>query len=127
MEKREETDRFYAVERNYGSFTRSFTLPTDVDDAHIDAELRDGVLTLKMPKTREQQAKKVQVKTGDNRGRTVVERNVVRQLVRLGSWSGRSKAYKLPPIDTPGLKSVIIVQAPDGGRIIAAKQAGAST
>ena len=68
MEKREENDRFYAVERNYGSFTRSFTLPTDIDDAHVDAELRDGVLTLRMPKTREQQAKKVQVKTSGGGG-----------------------------------------------------------
>lgn len=64
IEKRDENDRYYAVERSYGSFTRSFTLPTDVDEAHVDAELRDGVLTLQIPKSREQQAKKVQVKTG---------------------------------------------------------------
>lgn len=70
MEKREENDRFYAVERNYGSFTRTFTLPTDVDEAHVDAELRDGVLTLNVPKSREQQAKKVQVKTGGAGGGT---------------------------------------------------------
>ncbi|HXU69643.1 MAG TPA: Hsp20/alpha crystallin family protein [Polyangia bacterium] len=70
MEKREENDRYYAVERNYGSFTRTFTLPTDIDEAHVDAELRDGVLTLKVPKSREQQAKKVQIKTGGAGGGT---------------------------------------------------------
>jgi hypothetical protein len=67
---------------------------------------------------REQQ---VAVKTGENRGKTVAERNVVRQLVRLGGWSGRSKAYHLPDGDTDGLRSVVIVQAPKGGKILAAK------
>src|SRR5581483_550630 len=38
MEKKDENDRYYAVERQYGSFTRTFTLPTDVDDKNIDAE-----------------------------------------------------------------------------------------
>ena len=61
-EQRDEQDRYYAYERSYGSFTRSFTLPTDVDESHIDAELKDGVLTLRMPKSPEQQPKKVQVK-----------------------------------------------------------------
>lgn len=62
MEKRDDNDRYYAFERSYGSFTRTFTLPSDIDDQHIDAELREGVLTLKVPKKPEQQAKKVQVK-----------------------------------------------------------------
>jgi hypothetical protein len=67
---------------------------------------------------REQQ---VAVKSGENRGKTVVERNVVRQLARLGGWTGRSKAYRLPPADADGLKSVIIVQGVDGGGVIAVK------
>jgi hypothetical protein len=63
----------------------------------------------------------VSVKRGDNKGRTVVERNVVRELTRLGGWSGRSKAYRLPKPDADGLKTVIIVQAAHGGRILAVK------
>lgn len=63
MEQREEQDRYYAYERSYGSFTRTFTLPTDIDQAHVDAELREGVLTLRIPKSPEQQPKKVQVKS----------------------------------------------------------------
>ena len=72
MEHREEQDRYYAYERSYGSFTRSFTLPTDVDESHVEAELRDGVLTLRIPKSPEQQPKKVQVKTmgGGGAGKT---------------------------------------------------------
>jgi hypothetical protein len=64
----------------------------------------------------------VVVKSGENRGQTVVEHNVVRQLVRLGAWSGRSKAYRLPSAEADGLKSVIIVQGVHGGRIVAAKR-----
>ncbi len=62
----------------------------------------------------------VAVKSGENRGQTVVERNVVRQLARLGSWSGRSKAYRLPAVVADGLTSVVIVQGARGGHILAA-------
>jgi HSP20 family protein len=68
MSEREENDRYYAIERAYGSFTRTFTLPTDIDPARVDAELRDGVLTLKVPKSPEQQPKKVQVKSSSAGG-----------------------------------------------------------
>jgi len=64
-------------------------------------------------------AQSVAVKRGDNRGRTIVERNVVRELVRLGAWNGRSKAYRLPKPSADGLKTVIILQAAHGGRILA--------
>ena len=64
----------------------------------------------------------VPVKRGDNRGRTIVERNVVCELVRLGGWSGRSKAYRLPKPSADGLKTVIILQASHGGRILAARK-----
>lgn len=63
----------------------------------------------------------VAVKTGENRGQIVVERNVVRQLVRLGGWTGRARAYRLPAAPADGLRTVIIVQGVKGGRIIAAK------
>jgi hypothetical protein len=66
-------------------------------------------------------ARSVQVKQGDNRGRTIVERNVVEELTRLGSWTGRSKAYRLPKQSSDGLNSVIIVQAAHGGRILAVR------
>jgi hypothetical protein len=63
----------------------------------------------------------VAIKRGDNRGRTMVERNVVRELVRLGGWTGRSKAYRLPKPAAEGLKTVIIVQVAHGGRILAVR------
>lgn len=63
-EKREETDRLFTYERNYGSFTRTFTLPEGVDTEHVAAELRDGVLTLNLPKLPEVQPKKIELKVG---------------------------------------------------------------
>jgi HSP20 family protein len=63
-EKEEKTDTYYACERSYGSFTRSFTLPEGVNADKIHAELKDGVLTLMLPKRPELQPKQVQVKTG---------------------------------------------------------------
>ena len=63
----------------------------------------------------------VLVKKGENRGKTIVARNVVRQLVRLGGWAGKAKALHLPAADQEGLKTVILVQGAHGGPIIGAR------
>lgn len=52
-EKKDESKQYHVYERSYGSFTRSFTLPNTVDDAHIKAEFDNGVLTVHLPKTAE--------------------------------------------------------------------------
>jgi hypothetical protein len=62
----------------------------------------------------------VEVKKGDNKGETLAERNVVRQLVRLGRWRGRPTAFRLPAAEDEGLETLVIVQQTDGGRIVAA-------
>ena len=62
----------------------------------------------------------MKVKAGDNKGKLIVLRNVVRELVRLGPWSGREHAFRLPKAQDESLKTVILVQAPKGGRILAA-------
>ena len=49
-EHKEENKKFYVYERGYGSFQRSFTLPSTVDPAKIAAEFSKGVLTLHLPK-----------------------------------------------------------------------------
>ncbi|NEX92401.1 DUF1223 domain-containing protein [Caulobacter sp. 17J65-9] len=63
----------------------------------------------------------VAVKRGENKGQTVRHGNVVRELVKLGSWKGRPAVFRLPKAEEPGLKTVVLVQARDG-RILAAKQ-----
>jgi len=67
-------------------------------------------------------AVEVAVRAGDNRGETVVQRNVVRQIVRLGGWRGRPQAYRVPAAPDDGLKTAVIVQAPRGGRVIGVAQ-----
>jgi len=67
-------------------------------------------------------AVEVSVRAGDNRGETVVQKNVVRQITRLGSWFGRPQAYRLPAASDDGLKTAVVVQVPRGGRVIAVAQ-----
>ena len=61
--KEEKGERYYAYERSYGSFSRSFTLPEGVDTSSTHADLKDGVLTLTVHKTQQAQAKKIPVQT----------------------------------------------------------------
>ncbi len=61
-EARSEEDRFYAYERSYGSFSRSFTLPEGVDVEHAEAGLNQGVLTVSIPKKPEVKPRKIEVK-----------------------------------------------------------------
>jgi HSP20 family protein len=65
-ERRQETEesgkRFHRIERSYGSFTRSFTLPDNVDDNKVKAVFKDGVLNLSIPKTPKAEPKAIEVK-----------------------------------------------------------------
>lgn len=62
----------------------------------------------------------VPIGAGENGGRTLPHRNVVRQLVRLGAWTGAAQSFALPPAPMPGLRTALLVQAGRGGPIIAA-------
>jgi HSP20 family protein len=72
-EEVQEGDRYYAVERSYGAFTRGFTLPDDTDLEHIEAEMKDGVLNLVIPKKEEMRPKKISVKGLEEGAGRVVE------------------------------------------------------
>jgi HSP20 family protein len=62
QEKEEKGKRFHRVERCYGSFSRSFALPDNVDEAKIDAKFKDGMLKLTLPKTETKKPKAIEVK-----------------------------------------------------------------
>lgn len=62
-EKEDKSDRYYTYERNYGSFSRSFTLPEGTDIDKLRASLEQGVLTITVPKRPEVQPKKIAVKS----------------------------------------------------------------
>lgn len=59
-EKRDE-DEMHVWERSYGSFIRSFTLPTRVAEDQVTAEFKDGVLTVTLPKVEEPAGKKIEI------------------------------------------------------------------
>jgi HSP20 family protein len=62
QEKEEKDKKFHRIERLYGSFTRSFTLPANVDETKVDASFKDGILQLTIPKTKETKPKEIEVK-----------------------------------------------------------------
>ena len=64
-EDRHEGENFFADERAFGSFTRAFTLPDGVDGDQVSADLKDGVLTLHIPKKPENQPKKISIKVAE--------------------------------------------------------------
>ena len=54
-------DQYHHVERRYGSFSRSFSLPQTVDPARVSAEYRNGVLTVKLPLRDEAKPRSIKV------------------------------------------------------------------
>jgi HSP20 family protein len=62
QEKEEKGENYHRMERSYGSFQRSFTLPTTVKSDKIDASFKDGVLSIRLPKSEEAKPKLIEVK-----------------------------------------------------------------
>lgn len=62
QEKEEKDKKYHRVERSYGSFMRSFTLPENVDDTKVQAEFKDGLLMVHLPKSEKAKPKTQEVK-----------------------------------------------------------------
>ena len=62
QEKEEKGKKFHKVERAYGRFVRRFSLPTEIDPAKVHAEFKDGVLSIRLPKTAAVKSRTVEVK-----------------------------------------------------------------
>lgn len=54
-------EKYYRRERSYGKFCRAFTMPAEIDSDQIDAEFKDGVLKINIPKPKEQQPQKITI------------------------------------------------------------------
>src|SRR5271154_6413050 len=68
FEKQVNEDNYLRVERSYGSFSRSFTLPNTINTEAIRAEYKNGVLTVQMPKRAESKPKQVKVNVETTNG-----------------------------------------------------------
>jgi len=67
IEKEEKEENFRRVERQYGSFTRSFTLPSSVDTGQVSAHYDKGVLKLSLAKKAEAKPKQIKVNVGSEK------------------------------------------------------------
>jgi HSP20 family protein len=67
FEKEEKEENFRRVERQYGSFTRSFTLPSSVDSEQVSAHYDKGLLKIKLAKKAESKPKQIKVSVGSEK------------------------------------------------------------
>ena len=67
IETEEKEENFRRVERQYGSFTRSFTLPSSVDLGQVSADYEKGVLKIKLAKKTEAKPKQIKVNVGSQK------------------------------------------------------------
>jgi hypothetical protein len=65
----------------------------------------------------------VAISAGENNGRTIPHRDIVRELTRIGQWNGTSEAFDLPRPKMAGLLTAVLLQAGRGGPIISAAKA----
>jgi hypothetical protein len=63
----------------------------------------------------------VAIRSGENTGRNLPHKNIVRSLTKLGEWNGAVQGYTLSSTPNKGLKTAILVQRQSAGPIIAAK------
>src|SRR2546421_11780203 len=62
FEKEEKNKKYHRVERSYGTFVRSFTLPDNADSSKVNAQYRDGVLTVDVQKSEQAKPRAIDVK-----------------------------------------------------------------
>ena len=68
LEHAEKREGYHRIERYYGSFSRSFTLPTTVELEHVTAQSRDGVLRIVLPKKAETKPRQIKVEIDSSLG-----------------------------------------------------------
>jgi HSP20 family protein len=67
FEQEEKEENFHRIERRYGSFSRSFTLPNTVDNEKVKADYKDGILTIELAKRAEAKPKQIKVGVGSGK------------------------------------------------------------
>jgi len=73
IEKEEKEENYRRVERQYGSFTRTFNLPPTVDAEKVQADYDKGVLKVTLPKKAEAKPKQIKVNVGQSAGQKTIE------------------------------------------------------
>lgn len=68
FEQEKEGRTYHRVERSYGQFIRTFTLPNNVDRENVRADFRNGILEIELPKRAEARPRQIKISAGDQRG-----------------------------------------------------------
>ncbi|MGH9899457.1 MAG: Hsp20/alpha crystallin family protein [Pyrinomonadaceae bacterium] len=84
FEKKEESDTYHRVERTYGSFSRSFTLPQTVSAESVVAEYKNGVLRVILQKREEVKARKIEIRNEQIRSEQAEDVSVKAQVTAAG-------------------------------------------
>jgi HSP20 family protein len=66
FDKTEATKGYHRIERNYGTFVRSFTIPTTVDTEKVAADYKNGVLTISLPKKEAAKPRQIKIQAVAN-------------------------------------------------------------
>jgi HSP20 family protein len=66
FEKETKEENYHRIERSYGSFARSFSLPNSIDAEKVGADYKDGLLTLTLPKREEAKPKTIKINVSKN-------------------------------------------------------------
>lgn len=61
FEREEKGRNYHRMERSYGTFSRSFTIPSNVDATKIEAKMEEGILTVTLPKKEEAKPKEIEI------------------------------------------------------------------
>src|SRR5215475_14428163 len=61
FEKETKDENYHRIERSYGAFSRAFAIPATVDEEHISAEYKDGVLKIALPKKEQAKPKQIRI------------------------------------------------------------------
>lgn len=67
FEREKEGRTYHRVERSYGQFIRTFTLPNNVDRENLKADFRNGILEIEMPKSEEARPRQIRINPGEQR------------------------------------------------------------
>ena len=90
FEKKDESDNYHRVERSYGSFTRSFTLPQTVSPENVSAEYKNGVLRVVLQKREEVKARRIEIAGEGAEGRT--QKTIEAKAEEPGTTASKGKA-----------------------------------
>lgn len=101
------------------------------EDRAVAVSIADGAIRLDSGNRKERAAdvwlvrydpniEQVAIARGENEGRTLPHRNVVKELVKIGSWNGEAESFLIPRAAQAGLREAVIVQDGPGGPILAA-------